>query len=630
VCSTCSGSTGDRLRAGKNPLNERNIDQPRDMVPVAKPETLGAYFYGVKPRSRATLGRHRVVLVKLDDTDNLNWTPPAASAARSMMFSRLAAHQWILAAGIVLAYVALEWISFIHEYKGLPLTPWNPGLGLVFACLILAGSRYGIALFVGVIIAEVVVLKSDLEWAVISGISTVVAAGYTFVAILIRKQFRFDVGLIHLRDVIILLVAAFIGSTFITLLLAAVLLLGGELAIGDIVLAAPALIVGDVLGIAVTTPLVLRFARGWREQTLHLLMARVPEFTLFVVIIALALWLIARTASADGYTLFYLLFFPVVVAALRHGLDGACLALAATQFGLVGLLHHHGYDWRIFTEFQVLMFVLTATGLIVGVVVSERQATERLARESEVKLKEKEAEVAHAARFSLVSGMATALAHEINQPMAAARALARAVQELLRSPRGDFKRADQNLTRLIAEIDLAGGILRHMRDFLRRGRPQTSTIDVTAMLDDILVLIRPEANSKRVQIDLECAANLPPMHGDRIQLQQVVLNLVRNAVDAIMETGRTDGRIRVTAQRSDKANLEIGVWDNGPGIPADRVDQLFRPLTTSKKEGLGLGLSISLTIVEAHGGRIWLHSSQPGATEFRLSLPLESFEHAQP
>jgi two-component system sensor kinase FixL len=235
-----------------------------------------------------------------------------------------------------------------------------------------------------------------------------------------------------------------------------------------------------------------------------------------------------------------------------------------------------------------------------------------------------EAEVTHAARFSLVSGMATALAHEINQPMAAARALGRSVQEILRSPRADLTRADKNLTTLIAEIDLAGGILQRMRDFLRRGRPQISTINVPVMLDDTLMLIRPDAVSKHVKIDLDCPADLPPAYGDRIQLQQVVLNLLRNAIDSIVESGRSDGRIQLAARHSDNsAYLEIAVLDNGLGIPKDRVDHLFTPLTTSKKEGLGLGLSICLAIVEAHGGRIWLHSNQADATEFRLSLPLE-------
>jgi two-component system, LuxR family, sensor kinase FixL len=569
--------------------------------------------------------RWGVVLVNRGSNENSNSARQAIPQHRPSVRSRHLVWQWTAITGFVIAYLVLEWISFIHEYKGLPLTPWNPGLGLAFACLILIGARYGIALFAGIIVAEIVVLQSNLEWAVIVAIAAIIASGYTFIATVIRKQFRLDVGLTHLRDVIILLGAGFVGATCVTLLLVAVLLAVGELGFADIVSAAPTFIVGDVLGIAVTTPLLLRFARQWREQTLYLPMARIPEVALFVAVLIVALWLIARTESADGYRLFYLFFLPVVFVAVRHGLDGACLALAATQFGLVGLLHHHGYDWWVFMQFQVLMFVLTATGLIVGVVVSERQQTERVARESEARLKEKEAEVAHAARFSLVSGMASALAHEINQPMAAARALGRSVQVLLRSPQADLTRADKNLTTLIAEIDLASGILRRMRDFLRRGRPQISTINVPSMLDDTLMLIRPEALARNVMIDLDCPADLPEVYGDRIQLQQVILNLVRNAVDSIVTSGQSNGRIQITARRQDDSAdlLEIDVLDNGPGIPADLVDHLFKPLTTSKKEGLGLGLSICFAIVEAHGGRIWLHSSEAGATEFRLSLPLE-------
>lgn len=612
---------------------------------LATSATAWAYFYGsvrfvafanrpllfhavVREMSARTRGQlqasrssRRIVLVTHGKAERLSAVHPDAG------ISRPAIRRWVVSAALIAAYVVLEWISFMHEFKWLPLTPWNPGLGLAFASLIVS-PRYAFSLFIGVIIAETVVLQSDLEWGVIVAIGVIVATGYTFIATVIRKKFQLDVGLSHLRDVIILLAAAFLGSALVTMLLVGVLLAAGKLSPGDVMLAAPASIVGDVLGIAVTTPLILRFARRWRERTLDQLVAWIPEFALLAVVIIGALWVIAKTETADGFTLFYLLFFPVVVGAVRRGLDGACLALAATQFGLVALLHHHGYDWRVFTEFQVLMFVLTATGLVVGVVVSERQASERMARDSEARLKEKEAEVAHAARFSLVSGMATALAHEINQPMAAARALGRSVQELLRNPQVDLNRADQNLTRLVAEIDLAGGILRRMRDFLRRGRPQVSTIDVALMMRDILALIGPEAASRGVEIDLDCPSDLPPVHGDKIQLQQVVLNLVRNSIDSIAESSRADGRVRLTVRRSDNAtHLEIRVLDNGAGIPADRIEQLFTPLATSKKDGLGLGLSISLTIVEAHGGRIWLHSHQAGATEFRLSLPLEAPAH---
>jgi hypothetical protein len=170
---------------------------------------------------------------------NSNATRRAAPAQHPLMPSSHVAQQWSMATAVVLAYVALEWISFIHEFKGLPLTPWNPGIGLAFACLMLAGPHYGIVLFAGVIVAEIVVLRSDLEWPIILGIGAIVASGYTFVATATRKQFRLDVGLIHLRDVVILLLAAFVGSTVITLLLAAVLLAGGELDFGDMVSLSP-------------------------------------------------------------------------------------------------------------------------------------------------------------------------------------------------------------------------------------------------------------------------------------------------------------------------------------------------------------------------------------------------------
>jgi two-component system sensor kinase FixL len=124
-------------------------------------------------------------------------------------------------------------------------------------------------------------------------------------------------------------------------------------------------------------------------------------------------------------------------------------------------------------------------------------------------------------------------------------------------------------------------------------------------------------------MEIDVPDDLQPVYGDRVQLEQVVLNLTRNAMEAIAESGRADGRIRLSARRSERPNeIEICVADNGPGIDANLVGRLFEPLTTSKQEGLGLGLAICASIVEAHGGRIWLQSHAAGATEFRFSLPL--------
>jgi signal transduction histidine kinase len=529
-----------------------------------------------------------------------------------------------MAGTFLAAYVALEWVSSIYEYKSLPITPWDPGLGVLFALIVRAGLPGGFVLCVGIIIAEIFVLQSQREWLVIIATGAITSSSYTFTAATARRYLRLDVGLTHLRDVLVLLGAGLVGAVIVAVLLTALLIAAGQIGTGDILAASVPLLVGDIIGIAVISPLLLRFAFRRREIALGRLLSFAPEGVLYVAVIGAALWAIIGSGGEYGFRLFYLLFVPVVVAAVRHGLDGACLSLAVTQLGLVGLLHLYSYDARAFTEFQALMLVLTATGLIVGVVVSERQNSDRLVREAEARLKEKEAEATQAARFNLVSGMASALSHEINQPMTAARALARSAQHILRTPHGDLMRADRNLTTMIAEIDHASGVVRHMRDFLRRGRPHVSTVEIQGMLEEALTLVRAEASENQIRIELDVSSDLPPIHGDRIQLQQVVLNLIRNAIESIVGARQTDGCIRVVARRLDAPQrIEIGVSDNGPGVSDELAERLFHPLTTSKHEGLGLGLPICTSIVEAHGGRVWLQTRRAGTTEFQFSLPLE-------
>jgi len=382
------------------------------------------------------------------------------------------------------------------------------------------------------------------------------------------------------------------------------------------------LLVGDVIGIAVVTPLLLRLSLRWPDLTAKSMASLAPEGLLYLAAIGLILWLVVGGAGPRDYKLLMLLFLPVLTAALRHGIDGSCATLAATQLGLVAVLHQNRYDASVFTEFQLVMLVLTTSGLLVGVVVSERQRADLAARQAEARLKEMQAEAGRAARMNLVSGMASALAHEINQPMTAARALARAIQEILRAPKADTQRADGNLTTLVAQIDHASGVVRRMREFLRRGQPHFSTLDVKEVVQDALVLAKPDATTKRIAVELHVADALPPIFGDRIQLQQVILNLVHNAVEAIAEARRSDGCIRVSAGRGEGPAIEIGVADNGGGVAPELA--LFAPLTSSKKDGLGLGLSICASIVQAHGGRIWLQQGDAGATEFRFSLPVQT------
>jgi two-component system sensor kinase FixL len=533
------------------------------------------------------------------------------------------ASKWVAAALYLAAYVILEWASFIHVHRGLPITPWDPGLGLAFALMIRGGPQNGLILFAGMVVAETLVLQNDVDWPIDIGVAAITALSYTSFAVLLQRYFRIDADLPHLRDVLILLAAGLAGAVLATVLLNAFLLSVGQFDMRDVVEVARPLLVGDAIGIAVVTPLLLRF-RVQRRLATSRLLALSPEGALYICIIGAALWLILGNEGAHGFRLFYLLFVPVVIAAVRHGVDGACFSLAVTQFSLIGLLHFSEYDAAAFTEFQSLALVLTVTGLIVGVVVSERRNSDRIARDAQARLVERQAEAAQVARVNLVSGMASALAHEINQPMTAARALGRSAQHLVRTPGGDLLRADGNLSAMLTHIDHAGDIVRRMRNFIRRGHPHVSTINTRDMLEEAMTLAHAEGSARQVRVDLDASDDLPDLHGDRVQLEQVVLNLVHNAVDAIATAGQGDGQVHVVARRhAAPPRVEIGVLDNGPGIEGEMAGRLFDPLATTKQDGLGLGLSICASIMEAHGGRVWLHSSQPGATEFRFSVPLD-------
>jgi two-component system, LuxR family, sensor kinase FixL len=532
-----------------------------------------------------------------------------------------------LAGGMVTvtaAYVLLEWVSFIHEYNGVPVTPWNPGLGLVFGFMVLSGMRYSAVLFAGALIAEIAVLRSNLWWPIIFSISAIIAMGYGLIANVVRGYLQLDARLNRLRDVILLLASGVVGATLVATFICLLLLMDEKLDLADIRVAAGPLLIGDIIGIAVITPLTLRASLHPQSLLNNVSLRILSELLIFVVLAIAVLWIIVVIAEPHGSKLFYVIFLPIVVAAVRYGLDGACISLGITQFVLVGLLHQYGYDASAFAEFQLLMLVLSATGLTVGVVVTERQHAYDAVREIERQLRVKEAEALQVARFNIVSGTAAALAHDINQPMTAARALARAVQQLLRGPAPDPARVDSNIATLITQIDHAASVVRRMRDFLRRGRPHSSTINVRDLLADALALAGSEKTPKRVSLTLDVPDDLPVVHGDAVQFQQVVLNLLHNAMEAIEDARMRDGRITVAARRLKAPDrIEISVMDNGPGIATEMTERLFHPLVTSKTDGLGLGLSICASILQVHGGRVWLHAGNAGATEFRFSLPLE-------
>ena len=534
-----------------------------------------------------------------------------------------------LGAGLVCAYVALEWISEVHEHQGLPVTAWNPGLGLVFAAMIVRPVTGFIALFLGMVLAEVLVVHSVLEPAAITVLASVSGGGYAVFAWLARVGFRLDPRVERQRDIAGLLAVGCLGAVANAVLLTLVLILFGTMTWADIRYASVPLLIGDMIGVAVVTPLTLRLMSGDPPLVRAPVELRVAAgLAGFGLLIGLLGWLILRGGDPAAFGFGYVLFLPVVGAALWLGLDGACISLLIMQLALVLLLRLYGYDATTFTAFQTVMTVLSATGLLIGAVVSERNAANRAARIARARLAEREAAAVRADRLNLATGMTSALSHELTQPITAARALARAA--LLRMQAGgspDLNRLRENLGGVVTQIDLAAEILSRMRAFVGRGVPEREAADVSAIIDDTFALIRPRASRAGVMLHASLDADLPDIHCDRVQVQQALMNLIGNSLDAI----ESDHQLlpmpksrRVDLQVAQNgARLEWTVRDDGPGLMPELGARVFEPLTTTKAEGLGLGLAICALIVEAHGGRIWLERSAPGDTEFRFWLPLE-------
>lgn len=230
-------------------------------------------------------------------------------------------------------------------------------------------------------------------------------------------------------------------------------------------------------------------------------------------------------------------------------------------------------------------------------------------------------ELAHAARLSTVGALASTLAHELNQPLCALSAYATTAVELVNREAP----ASRELPRIIGEIDHQAGraaaIVRNLRELVRKGEVRWDAIDLNRVLADAVELARPQAASRGVQLNLKAGVRLPSIHGNAVQLEQVVLNLLLNAIEALERTGQVSRVVQLGAKVEAATRVRVWVSDNGPGVPEELGEGVFEPFLSHKDGGLGLGLWISRSIVEAHGGWLELEFGDgPGAT-FSFTIP---------
>ena len=238
----------------------------------------------------------------------------------------------------------------------------------------------------------------------------------------------------------------------------------------------------------------------------------------------------------------------------------------------------------------------------------------------ETQARQHQAEVAHAARLSTLGGMAAGLAHELNQPLAAVVSYARGCARRLES--GEIPKAAllEVLEEISAQALRAGEVLRRIRDFLR-GESRRESVDLNDVVRRALRFAEGEARQKEVRLELGLSPEPLRIEVDPIQIEQVILNLVQNGLEVMASNNGTERVLAIGTRRLSGDTVEVSVRDTGAGVPTDIAARLFEPFFSTKPDGLGLGLSISRTIVEAHGGRLWA-TPTPGArgTVFRFTL----------
>jgi signal transduction histidine kinase len=466
------------------------------------------------------------------------------------------------------------------------------------------------ALFVGILGSEALILRNDVSAMHIVAIGIVVAGSYGAVAQFLVKRLIFDPALPMLRDILALLAGGAIAACCSGAVLLALFYMSGDLRFNEIAGAAWAHVIGDVIGIGIVAPLALKFftRAGFHRFNLNAKF----EIACFVLTVGLFGFLIATSPSGEGLRFFYLLFIPAVLVAARHGMTGAALCLAGTQGALVVILDWVDTDPARFTDYQTLMLFLSATGLVVGAIVSERD-------NARLRVQAMEWEAARAARFNLVSGMAAVLSHEINQPLTAARARAKTLTYLLE--REEWGRVCEQLGPLVNQIDKAADILSRLRDFLKRGTPDRKPIAWSAITSDAQMLLGPAAKAQHIQLSWRYEDPGVIVNCDHVQIEQVIVNLVSNAIEAIVLSTQRGGEIEIQAACHGSI-LNVSVHDNGPGVHPAIKDKLFNTITTTRMDGLGLGVLICQSIITSPGGRLWLAHSHPGDTQFEFQIPL--------
>ena len=252
-----------------------------------------------------------------------------------------------------------------------------------------------------------------------------------------------------------------------------------------------------------------------------------------------------------------------------------------------------------------------------------REANETLRERGET-LQKVQTELAHVTRVMTVGELTASIAHEVNQPLAAIVTNGNACLRWLGGVKPNFPEARQAVERIIKDSYRASEVISRIRTLVKKAPPRNDRVDLNEVILEVLALAQNQARRSRVELKRELADNLPAVNGDRVQLQQVILNLVVNGMESIATSRNGERELSISTSKDESNNLVVVVRDSGHGLDAANLERVFDAFFTTKPEGMGMGLAISRTIIESHGGRLWATSNSPHGAVFQFTLPAAS------
>jgi PAS domain S-box-containing protein len=268
--------------------------------------------------------------------------------------------------------------------------------------------------------------------------------------------------------------------------------------------------------------------------------------------------------------------------------------------------------------------VLNGSGDLVEYIGTIMDVTER--RMAEAALREAQSDLARINRVTTMGELTASLAHEINQPIAAAVTNANSCLRWLAADTPNLEEARAAVTRIVKDGTRAAEIIKRIRLLFKKGAPERELVDVNEIIREMIVLLRSEAMRYPISFRTELTADLPQVMGDRVQLQQVLMNLMLNGIEAMKDVDGT-GELAIKTQQEENEQIQVSVIDTGVGLPEQHADQIFIAFFTTKAQGTGMGLSISRSIVESHGGRLWATANSGRGATFHLTLPTKGEAH---